>query len=85
MSDFDDSFEISDEHCPMCQHFTYRRECGCDEGYSDHDCGEDCCVCFDPEPNICCDECIGHGYHHWCPGCGWDLLLKRHIAGRETA
>lgn len=26
-----------------------------------HDCGEDCCCCADPEPNVVCEECDGEG------------------------
>lgn len=33
----------------------------CDDGYDGHDCGEDCCVCLDPEPNVVCDVCRGRG------------------------
>ena len=78
----DDDVEISDTPCPKCQHYTYRRDCGgCDEGMSGHDCGEDCCVCLDPEPNVTCNECRGRGWHTWCPRCGWDLLEKRYLNG----
>ena len=31
------------------------------EGVSHHDCGEDCCCCPDPEPNVVCDWCLGNG------------------------
>ena len=31
------------------------------EGYSGHDCGEDCCCCADPEPNVVCHVCNGKG------------------------
>jgi len=34
--------------------------CG-DEGYSHHDCGEDCCCCLWPEDNVVCDICNGKG------------------------
>ena len=34
--------------------------CGGD-GYADHDCGEDCCCCADPEPNVVCHVCHGKG------------------------
>ena len=30
-------------------------------GYSYHDCGEDCCACLDPQPNVVCDTCEGKG------------------------
>jgi hypothetical protein len=31
------------------------------EGFSDHDCGEDCCCCAFPEDNVVCDICEGEG------------------------
>lgn len=31
------------------------------EGYSHHDCGEDCCACLEPEDNVRCDICHGKG------------------------
>ena len=35
----------------------------CEDGLTgDHDCGEDCCACLDPEPNVLCDVCDGKGY-----------------------
>ncbi len=35
----------------------------CEDGLTaDHDCGEDCCACADPEPNVFCDVCDGKGY-----------------------
>lgn len=30
-------------------------------GFEGHDCGEDCCACLDPRPNIRCDICGGKG------------------------
>lgn len=39
------------------------------EGYTHHDCGEDCCVCLDPEPNVRCDICRGKGGYVICFGC----------------
>jgi hypothetical protein len=39
------------------------------EGYSDHDCGEDCCCCLDPEPNVECDICEGDGGWWACFSC----------------
>jgi hypothetical protein len=33
----------------------------CEEGYSDHDCGEDTCCCLNPESNVVCDTCEGKG------------------------
>lgn len=34
--------------------------CG-ESGYDGHDCGEDCCVCASPSPNVRCDICHGAG------------------------
>ena len=44
----------------------------CEDGYSHHDCGEDCCVCADPEPNVRCDICRGKGGYYLCPTCAPD-------------
>lgn len=50
-------------------------QCG-GEGYTDHDCGEDCCCCLNPEPNVRCDECRGKGGWLQCRACytgeDWD-------------
>lgn len=77
-------YNIEDEECPKCQHpCVHTTDCtalDCEDGYY-HDCMEDCCCCADPVPNRRCDECGGHGYHKWCPNCGWDLLLKMFING----
>lgn len=35
----------------------------------DHDCGEDFCVCDDPEPNVRCDICNGKGGWYRCYTC----------------
>jgi len=46
------------------------KECyNCEDGFSDHDCGEDCCCCLDPEPNVTCDICEGEGGWMACPLC----------------
>lgn len=42
----------------------------CEEGYSDHDCGEDTCCCLNPEPNVVCDVCDGKGGWWKCDRCG---------------
>ena len=33
----------------------------CEDGYSHHECGEDTCVCLNPQPNVICDICGGKG------------------------
>jgi hypothetical protein len=44
--------------------------CGnCFEGYTGHDCGEDCCCCLYPEDNVICDICDGEGGFFLCPVC----------------
>jgi hypothetical protein len=56
---------------PYCEHCEHELEwvdcdqCGGD-GMGDHDCGEDCCPCLDPEPNEPCAQCRGAGGWHWC-------------------
>lgn len=51
------------EHCG--QELEYERCDQCEDGYSYHDCGEDCC-CLDPEPNVRCEQCGGKGGWHYC-------------------
>ena len=41
----------------------------CEDGYSHHDCMDDCCVCADPEPNVRCDICKGKGGWLRCFSC----------------
>lgn len=36
------------------------------EGFSHHDCGEDCCACLHPEDNVVCDWCQGRGGSQHC-------------------
>lgn len=81
---------LSEKNCPKCQSQCYERECDdCDEfGFTDHECGEDCCACLDPEPNVRCDHCGGNNWLEWCPVCGWDLIFNQYINGideRERA
>lgn len=51
------------EHqCARCGSSVVFEECDqCEDGYSHHDCGEDCCACKYPEPNVPCDTCHGAG------------------------
>lgn len=53
--------------CPVCGADMEWVGCwaGCEDGYY-HDCGEDCCCCLDPEPNVPCSECLGRGGWHEC-------------------
>ncbi len=57
--------------CMTCNSSMFWRECyNCDEdGFTDHDCGEDCCCCLDPEPNVRCDICKGKTGWWQCQHC----------------
>ncbi len=57
--------------CPDCENTLLWRDCDqCGgEGMGDHDCGEDCCACLFPEPNMACDLCDGAGGWYFCPVC----------------
>lgn len=47
---------ITFEDCPNCG----------GEGYTSHDCGEDCRCCEYPEDNVVCDICRGSGSFPLC-------------------
>jgi hypothetical protein len=83
---YDDDEEMGDRNCPKCGGSTRSRSCqDCGgEGFSDenHNCGEDCCCCLNPEPGTC-SNCEGKGHFNWCPTCGWDLVEKRYINGQD--
>lgn len=71
-------FEVHEDPCPSCGGEVYYRLCDqCEDGFSHHDCGEDCCCCADPENNVPCDICRGKGYLLWCSACGKDLKFKQ--------
>jgi len=51
---------MSTPYCARCGSSMEWVQCGeCEDGFSHHDCGEDCCPCADPEPNVQCDHCSG--------------------------
>lgn len=53
--------------CARCGSSTHYEDCwNCEDGYSDHDCGEDVCCCLYPEDNVECDVCDGRGGWHVC-------------------
>ncbi len=67
MNDFE---PLEDDFCKKCGDTLYWEDCyNCDEGYSDHDCGEDSCNCVNPEPNVVCDICEGN--------LGWSRCLNK--------
>lgn len=51
-----------DCQCARCGSSCDWSDCwDCHDGYSHHDCMDDCCCCLDKSPNVVCDECHGHG------------------------
>lgn len=79
-----------DQHDPWCARCGSSADyipcgwCG-DECFTGHECGEDLCVCVDPEDNVVCDACGGRGgtWHcistpAWCEA--HPLLGREHIA-----
>ena len=57
-------------YCEKCGNEMAWVDCyNCEDGYSDHDCGEDCCCCLYPEPNVTCDVCEGEGGWYICVHC----------------
>ena len=61
---------VSERVCKECGNEKFWRDCyNCEDGYSYHDCGEDCCCCLNPEPNITCDICKGDDGWYQCSHC----------------
>lgn len=52
----------------MTEKFWHECE-NCEDGYSHHDCGEDCCCCLYPENNVICDICEGKRGWYMCSVC----------------
>ena len=67
------------DECPKCEHECDWIECrDCDgSGIDGHDCGEDTCMCRDPEDNVRCDTCAGAG--------GWTRCLNCYPMSAEEA
>jgi hypothetical protein len=63
--------EVPIDECGKCHSEREWKECwNCGgEGFSHHDCGEDCCCCAEPEDNVSCDICEGHGGFYVCARC----------------
>ncbi len=56
-----------DVQCARCgSSMDYEHCTDCEDGFSGHDCGEDCCCCLNPEDNVVCDICRGEGGWHRC-------------------
>lgn len=63
--------------CDKCRCELEWQECeNCEEGYSYHDCGEDCCCCLNPENNVICDTCNGEGGWYYCYNCKKSIEVK---------
>ena len=79
-----DNISLGDKNCPNCGSHTCERSCDwCEDGASGHECGEDVCCCLNPMANVRCDDCLGKGWHNWCPTCGWDLHFNQFLNGRD--
>jgi hypothetical protein len=73
-----------DCQCARCGSTTAVEDCHyCEDGFDGHDCGEDCCCCSCPEPNVRCRVCDGLGVWHTClSSSGW--CQANPLPGRET-
>lgn len=61
------SIPPQDAACSRCGGEKDWEDCwNCEDGFSGHDCGEDCCCCIDPEENVVCDICRGEGGFFVC-------------------
>ena len=68
--------------CKCCEADLFECE-NCDEGFTDHDCGEDTCCCLEPDNNVVCDICHGNGTWIIClSGC---TKAGRHLPGDRIA
>ena len=70
--------------CARCGSSACWEECEycCGEGFVGHDCGDDCCVCIDPEDNIPCPCCRGRGGWWTCVS-GREYCDANPLPGRE--
>ena len=61
--------------CPKCGSEMEWLECNqCEgNGYSGHDCGEDTCVCRNPQDNLLCESCQAEGGQYGCYACGYGM------------
>lgn len=70
--------------CARCGSSCELVECHeCDEnGFVDHECGDDTCCCAHPEPNVVCDTCGGFGGWYTCLSSP-DYCQGNPLEGRE--
>jgi hypothetical protein len=74
-----------DVQCARCGSTIVREDCAMcgGDGVDGHDCGEDCCMCVDPEDNIRCDFCRGEGSYWLCLS-SFDHCQAHPMPGREN-
>jgi hypothetical protein len=78
-----DGFELECQ-CARCGSSCHHVDCDqCEEGFSGHDCGEDCCACLYPEENVVCDICRGRG-GWWSCGSSGEWCRGNPLPGRES-
>ena len=69
--------------CARCGSSCDWQECyNCEDGASHHDCGDDCCCCLDPLPNVRCEVCNGNGGWWRCLS-DYDWCNNNPMPGRE--
>ncbi len=68
--------------CGADAEFVNCSNCG-GEGYSHHDCGEDCCCCINPEDNVVCNWCRGERGSWHCTNSP-DWCAAHPLPGREA-
>ena len=71
-----DDFDYNDESCPSCRHYpTHFGKCDqCEGGYIDV---SDEFYEVEGSSFIKCSNCNGQSIQHWCPKCGYDLILEK--------
>jgi hypothetical protein len=73
-----------DCQCARCGSSAGFIDCyNCHDGYTSHDCGEDCCCCLEPEDNVPCDVCEGRGGWWNCLS-SYEYCTANPIPGHET-
>jgi len=60
---------VNERRCKCGDRLSWRECYNCNDGFTHHDCGEDCCCCLDPEDNVECDICNGNGGWYVCVSC----------------
>lgn len=78
----EDDIWLVDTDCPNCgRGQTATRECDSCFGEGFIDLYEEDPLYYDEDDTEPCPDCKGAGYHNWCQGCGYDLVLGRVLNG----